>query len=137
MATKLCSAKRAIARPPRGVASFFSCSGGERSFEHKDIKHGVFTYNLLKALRGDAKDADGEVTFEGMVSHVKKNTPKTVAQLMGSDRKQSPEMSAQGLSGDTVLFTSSDLERIRGGISQPSNPLLSLWHECTSPKERE
>jgi formylglycine-generating enzyme len=108
--------------PPRGLAAFFSCSGGERSFEHKEIKHGVFTYQILRGLQGDAADKDGDVTFEGLVSHVKKNSVKTIAQLK-LQSKQSPEMNAQGLSGDTVLINSQDMLAIQKHFSIASSEI--------------
>jgi uncharacterized caspase-like protein len=52
--------------PPRGVASLFSCSAGQRAFESDALKHGVFFHYLLEGLRGSARDIDGEVTFESL-----------------------------------------------------------------------
>jgi TPR repeat protein len=98
--------------PPRGIAAFFSCSGGERSFEHKDIKHGVFTYSLIQGLKGEAKDNDGDVTFESLVGYVKKNTPKLTQNLLNNQSKQSPEMHANGLSGVSTLISREALELI-------------------------
>jgi uncharacterized caspase-like protein len=34
--------------PPGGVAALFSCSPGERAYEHDDLKHGVFFYFVIE-----------------------------------------------------------------------------------------
>jgi uncharacterized caspase-like protein len=37
--------------PPGGVAALFSCSPGERAFEHERLKHGVFYYYVIQGLK--------------------------------------------------------------------------------------
>jgi uncharacterized caspase-like protein len=40
-----------IQEPPGGVAAFFSCSAGQRAYEHVELKHGVFFHFVIDALR--------------------------------------------------------------------------------------
>jgi formylglycine-generating enzyme required for sulfatase activity len=40
--------------PPGGIAAFFSCSRGEQSFEHPDLKQGIFFHFVTSALGGAA-----------------------------------------------------------------------------------
>lgn len=59
--------------PPGGSAAFFSCSAGEASFEHDDLKHGVFFHNVIEGLRGKADlDQDSQVTLPEMEYFVKR-----------------------------------------------------------------
>ena len=39
--------------PPGGVLAFFSCSEGEKAYEHSDLKHGVFFHYVIEGLRGE------------------------------------------------------------------------------------
>src|SRR5205823_9660800 len=53
----------AMPNPTRGTAALFSCKGGERAFETEKLKHGVFFYHVIQALKGEAKDKRGNVTW--------------------------------------------------------------------------
>lgn len=41
---------------PKGMLALFSCSEQEKSVEHPDLEHGVFTYHIIKYLRGNGED---------------------------------------------------------------------------------
>jgi uncharacterized caspase-like protein len=41
-----------LVKPPGGVVAFFSCSEGQKAFEHAELKHGVFFHYVIEALRG-------------------------------------------------------------------------------------
>jgi hypothetical protein len=60
-----------LAKPPGGVAAFFSCSEGEKAFEHDDLKHGVFFHFVVKGLQGEAAGKDGTVTLPDLERYVK------------------------------------------------------------------
>jgi uncharacterized caspase-like protein len=51
------------------TAVLFSCGRGEKSWENKDLGHGVFTHAVLKGLRGEAA-RNGVVTWSSLVLHV-------------------------------------------------------------------
>jgi tetratricopeptide (TPR) repeat protein len=61
---------------PRGIVALFSCSAGEESFEHPELKHGLFFYNVLQAWKGEADGGDGTLTLDDLVAYVKKETRK-------------------------------------------------------------
>jgi uncharacterized caspase-like protein len=42
--------------PPGGVVAFFSCSEGEKAFEHAELKRGVFFHFVIQALKGGPSD---------------------------------------------------------------------------------
>ncbi len=48
-----------------------ACSSGEYAYEHPDLKHGLFSYYLCRALEGEASVDGGAVTIEGLVHYVK------------------------------------------------------------------
>lgn len=92
-------------RPPRGVAALFSCSAGEFAFETEKLGsgHGVFFHYVMKGLRGQAKDSDGEVTFAALAGFVQKNVARRVPGLIGGGAKQSPNLKAD-LSGESPVL---------------------------------
>ncbi|MFO0818121.1 MAG: protein kinase [Pirellulales bacterium] len=50
--------------PPADVAVLFACGPGEASLEHDSIRHGVFSYQVLRGLEGAADlDRDGIVAI--------------------------------------------------------------------------
>lgn len=55
----------------RGQAVLASCDAGQLSYENDQLGHGVFTYFLLQALRGQAEaDAAGHITLGSVSDHV-------------------------------------------------------------------
>src|SRR5207248_2016063 len=58
-----------VTRPPQtlpgGVAALFSCSPGQKAYEHDDLKHGVFFHFVIQGLRGEADlDKDHKVVLQ-------------------------------------------------------------------------
>jgi S1-C subfamily serine protease len=105
-------------RPPRGVGALFSCSAGESALEDDRLKHGLFFHYLIRGLRREAADRDGEVTFEGLSAYVRKQVVRAAPQLLGDDGvRQSPNLKAD-LSGESpVLLT---VARGGGVASKPT-----------------
>ena len=99
-------------RPPQGVAALFSCSAGERAFESDKLKHGVFFHFVLEGMRGKAKDADGEVTWDGLQTYVRKRVQLDVAGLVGGGVRQTPTLNAGELAGQSpVIFALGDVQQ--------------------------
>jgi TPR repeat protein/uncharacterized caspase-like protein len=88
--------------PPKGIYAFFSCSAGERAFEHKDLKHGVFFHYVLEGLRGKAKDEDGDVSFEALALYVRKQVPRRAPELIQGAR-QTPSLRVLEASGSSPV----------------------------------
>ena len=77
--------------PPGGVMAFFSCSEGERAFEHADLKHGVFFHYVIEGLNGNATGEGSEgVTMPELELYVKKQVHDFVRAKYGS--RQMPEL---------------------------------------------
>ena len=51
--------------PAAGVAAFYSCAAGEESYEHADLKHGVFFHHVIGGLSGDAASGGEHVVTLG------------------------------------------------------------------------
>ncbi len=76
---KLSSEFRAVTTPPGGVAAFYSCSEGQKAFEHDKLKHGVFFHFVIEGLRGAADaDRDRQVTLTELQGYVQQRVPDFV-----------------------------------------------------------
>jgi formylglycine-generating enzyme required for sulfatase activity len=89
-------------RPPRGVAALFSCSAGERAYEHGELKHGVFFHSVLEGMRGKAPGSDRELTVYGLVDYVTGQVPERMKQLLPG-RQQQPNLKGD-IEGRPVLL---------------------------------
>jgi hypothetical protein len=79
--------------PPGGVAAFFSCSAGEKSFESPQLKHGVFFHYVLQGLSGRADaDQDSRVDLDELVAFTKRQVADHVNEEFGDDQSQMPEL---------------------------------------------
>ncbi|HND52268.1 MAG TPA: protein kinase [Pirellulaceae bacterium] len=88
---------------PRGVAALFACSRGEASYEHAQLKHGVFSYHLLEGLQGAAdSDGDGGVTLSELHAYTKGKVAAFVAEKFNS-ASQTPSLLTSLDQATTVL----------------------------------
>jgi formylglycine-generating enzyme required for sulfatase activity len=79
--------------PPGGVAAFFSCSSGEKSFENTSTKHGVFFEHIIRGLKGEADfDRNGQIDLDELVLFAKRKVPDFVKDEFGDDVRQMPEL---------------------------------------------
>jgi formylglycine-generating enzyme required for sulfatase activity len=47
--------------------------------------HGVFFFHVIEGIKGDARDVDGDVTWDSLRAYVKKRVPQTVIKLYGKE----------------------------------------------------
>lgn len=59
-----------------GVQHLFGAEFGKQSWEHQDLKHGVFSYYLHKGLDGAAQEKSGIISFDSLKSYVQENVLK-------------------------------------------------------------
>jgi formylglycine-generating enzyme required for sulfatase activity len=104
-----------VPRPPRGIAALFSCASGQRAFETKELGggHGVFFHFVLEGLRGQAKDADGEVNWGSLSNYVTRQVNHQVPKLIGGGARQTPH-EVRNLVGESPV-----LLRVGGGAESP------------------
>jgi hypothetical protein len=61
----------ALLKPVKGWATLSACSSNQFAHEDTDTEHGIFSRYLCEGLEGKAKDNNGNVTLEGLISYVK------------------------------------------------------------------
>ena len=104
--------------PPKGVYAFFSCGKGEKAFEHKDLQHGVFFYQVLEGLKGAAEDSDDDVTFEALTLQVRKRVPTEVHRLFGDTTHQTPTLKMVEASGAPLVLLSRREKEIDADLAE-------------------
>jgi len=81
------------------VTVFSASSGSEISSSWPEKKHGLFSYYLMKGIRGDADaDKDNQITVGELGDYIKENVSEMAGML---DREQTPEL--QSLDDKRVL----------------------------------
>jgi tetratricopeptide (TPR) repeat protein len=93
---------------PAESASFFACSIGQRAFEDPTLKHGVFTYWILDALKtGDVPQRpDGAVDMGLLASYVRSRVidwAKNASSHGDFEVEQTPEFVTSDLTEPIVL----------------------------------
>jgi tetratricopeptide (TPR) repeat protein len=118
---------------PGGIVALFSCSAGQRSFEYPDLKHGIFFYHVLEALKGAADaNGDGKVTLDELTAYAKQNT-QAFAHLKLESR-QIPQQKGE-FSGVWVLREINLPEmKFKEGINEMNkhdfNRAIAAFDEC-------
>jgi len=57
------------ARQSQGFYAVLSCDKDQKSLEFPELGHGLFTYYLIRGLQGDAADAEGVITADGLYKY--------------------------------------------------------------------
>ena len=80
--------------PPKGLAAIYSCRENEMSWEHPDLKHGVFLHHVIQAFQGLGDlDKDGELTLSELELYAVKNTQRFARKEFNTS--QTPERLGQ------------------------------------------
>ncbi|MDO4576202.1 MAG: SUMF1/EgtB/PvdO family nonheme iron enzyme [Planctomycetia bacterium] len=100
-----------------GFVLISSCAKGEQSWEHPQLKNGVFTYFLVEGLTGAAAQ-DGEVTMMSLFSYVNRKTKFYVDEHFEVLQRPQIRFNQQEV-GDFVLA------RVDSTIPKPVLPISS------------
>ncbi|MBI4902692.1 MAG: caspase family protein [Acidobacteria bacterium] len=85
-----------------GLRILYSTAPGKVSYEDDELQHSVFSYYLIRGLRGDAAGADGLITFDDLQSYA---TTQMRKYGVRTQRMQLPFQSGES-SGDFLLARS-------------------------------
>jgi tetratricopeptide (TPR) repeat protein len=103
-------------KPPENVVALFSCSAGERAYEHGKLKHGVFFHHLIDGLRGKAAARNSkEVTLTALVDHVQREVRDFVKEEVSASAKQRPELVGRISGAVSLLELTEKLARSKPG----------------------
>jgi hypothetical protein len=116
-------------RPDRvseGAAlALYSCSRGEKAYEHDVLKHSVFFHFVIQGLRGEADgNRDGKVTLSELVDYVQLHVPRFSKREF--EAIQTPELQGT-LRGSMAL---SMPRRVAGAVQEALPIALRLQMEA-------
>ncbi len=84
--------------PPGGIAALFSCSKGEQSFEHPQLKHGIFFNFVIQGLSGKADlDKDQEITLTELEQYAVKEVQRYARRELSTAQTPERRGEARGL----------------------------------------
>ncbi len=95
----------AQAEPPTSIV-FYSCQIGERAYEDPSLKHGVFTYYILRGIQELANRPDGRVEAGQLAGYLKENVKKWTAEFAARSKysvEQTPTMIATEVRGPMLV----------------------------------
>ncbi|HEY9749725.1 MAG TPA: caspase family protein, partial [Allocoleopsis sp.] len=67
---ELVAVLRQRAAQSKGFYALLSCDQAQQSWEFPELGHGVFTYYLMRGLRGEAADSQGIIEADGLYKYV-------------------------------------------------------------------
>ncbi|QLE59368.1 caspase family protein [Nostoc sp. TCL26-01] len=68
------------AKQSKGFYALLSCDSHQQSWEFPELGHGVFTYYLMRGLRGEAADIQGLIDADGLYRYVYHQTRQYIEQ---------------------------------------------------------
>ena len=77
------------------AAVFVSSAAGQYSKSSSQFKHGIWTYHLLKALQGEAKEArnkKGQITSESLQNYLSSAIPQSLRKTLAGVLQQTPRL---------------------------------------------
>lgn len=124
---------RQRAAKSRGFYALLSCDQGQQSWEFPDLGHGVFSYYLMRGLRGEAAGPDGIIEADGLYRYVYQQTLQYIDQTNLQLRLINQQKRSKG---ETSLYPEYSLQtpkRIVEGVGEiilglkPST--IEVWQE--------
>jgi EAL domain-containing protein (putative c-di-GMP-specific phosphodiesterase class I) len=104
--------------------ALMACPRDATTREPEELRHGVLTYHLLNALRGEAAGADGWVSFADATNYVKQQQLTPPVGLFARDW------------GPTTVLTRPSRERDQAGQPLPDRPPETSILPLSSPLDR-
>jgi fibronectin type 3 domain-containing protein len=87
--------------PPKTITAFYASTSNQVTHDHPDIDNTVFTYYLLKGMRGEADNGDKELTVAELYDYISKNVTDTTGKLY-KDLPQVPQLFSSN--PDRILY---------------------------------
>ncbi|MDP5337226.1 MAG: caspase family protein [Nodularia sp. (in: cyanobacteria)] len=93
---------RQRAKQSKGFYALLSCDTNQQSWEFPELGHGVFTYYLMRGLRGEAADSQGLIDADGLYRYVYHQTRQYIEQTNQQLRLINQQNKSRG---DTNLYS--------------------------------
>ena len=94
--SQLVEVLRNKAAESKGFYALLSCDRAQQSWEFPELGHGVFTYYLMRGLRGEAADAKGEIEADALYQYVFHQTLRYIDKTNQQIRLINQQKSSRG-----------------------------------------
>jgi len=94
--SQLVEVLRQRAAQSHGFYALLSCDQTQQSWEFPELGHGVFTYYLMRGLRGEAADAEGVIEADGLYQYVYYQTLRYIDKTNQQIRLINQQRSSRG-----------------------------------------
>ena len=94
--SELVEVLRRKAQQSKGFYALLSCDQTQQSWEFPELGHGVFTYYLMRGLRGEAADAQGVIEADALYQYVYHQTLRYIDKTNQQIRLINQQKSSRG-----------------------------------------
>ncbi|MEL6495817.1 MAG: caspase family protein [Cyanobacteria bacterium J06623_7] len=116
--SQLVEVLRHKAAESKGFYALLSCDRTQQSWEFPELGHGVFTYYLMRGLRGEAADAKGEIEADALYQYVYHQTLRYIDKTNQQIRLINQQKSSRGESKLQSEFPLQTPKRIVEGFGK-------------------
>lgn len=102
----------------KGFYALLSCDQTQQSWEFPELGHGVFTYYLMRGLRGEAADSQGEIEADALYQYVYHQTLRYIDKTNQQIRLINQQKSSRGESKLQSEFPLQTPKRIVEGFGK-------------------
>ncbi|HEY9659498.1 MAG TPA: caspase family protein, partial [Allocoleopsis sp.] len=102
----------------KGFYALLSCDQSQRSWEFPELGHGVFTYYLMRGLRGEAADGQGVIEADGLYKYVYHQTLRYIDQTNQQIRLVNQQKSSRGDTQFQAEYPLQTPKRIVEGVGE-------------------
>ena len=116
--SQLVEVLRHKAAESKGFYALLSCDRAQRSWEFPELGHGVFTYYLMRGLRGEAADPQGVIEADALYQYVYHQTLRYIDKTNQQIRLINQQKSSRGESKLQSEFPLQTPKRIVEGFGK-------------------
>ncbi len=116
--SQLLASLRQGAAQSRGFYALLSCDEGQQSWEFPDLGHGVFSYYLMRGLRGEAADERGVIDADGLYRYVYRQTMEYIDTLNQQLRAADRAKRDRGETSWSLEYSPQTPKRIVSGVGE-------------------
>jgi WD40 repeat protein/uncharacterized caspase-like protein len=123
------------AKQSKGFYALLSCDTNQQSWEFPELGHGVFTYYLIRGLRGEAADPQGVIDADGLYRYVYHQTCQYIEQTNQQLRLINQQNKSRGETHLYSEYPQQTPKRIVEGVGQVILGLKPPIGESFSPRQ--
>jgi uncharacterized caspase-like protein len=113
----------------KGLYALLSCDQGQRSWEFPELGHGLFTYYLMQGLEGEAADAAGIISADGLYQYLYKQIVAFIQQKNQAIRRLNEH---HRQIGEVLIYPEYPLQTPKRIIDGVGNVVVGLQKKSSS-----